>query len=161
MPPNLRRQLKLAIVVWLLPRLIASAVVAQEPAPAGATNRVAGLGFTIDLGTDLIMRHRPPGPDFELYQVLRRSDTALVLFSIYAGNHPQIQDLNDATPVGAGLKGLTVQRKAPDGSLSRDVLLELPAADPPTRLHVWYRNLPAASAVRADQAIQTLAAVNR
>ena len=49
-------KLQLTIVVWLLPHLIASAVVAQEPAPAGATNPIAGWGFTIELGTDLTMR---------------------------------------------------------------------------------------------------------
>lgn len=154
----MKRQLTIAL--GLVPLLIAGPAFTQEPSPAGASNRVAGWGFTIDLGTDLTMRHRPPGPDFDVYDVLRRSDTAYVLFSIYAGNHPQPQALDSATPVRTPLKGLTVQRRAPDGTLSREVLLELPTAAAPTQLHVWYRNLPPARAARADEAIATLAPAN-
>jgi hypothetical protein len=112
--------------------------------------RTPGWGFTIDLGPDLIMGHSPRGPDFEVYHVLSRSDTASVLFSIYAGNHPQPQDWHDATPVDGALKGRTVQRETPDGRLSRDIVLELSKAVAPTLLHVWYRDLPPANAARAD-----------
>jgi hypothetical protein len=139
--------------------LIASALALQAPTqvPAAQAEAYTGWGFTLELGQDLTVRERRPGPDFELYDIRARADTGGVLFSIYAGDHPQAGDLSGAEEVSAPLPGLTLRRRAPDGRLSRDVILELPtAANQPTRVHAWYRGLDSAGAGRADQAIATI-----
>ena len=126
----------------------------------GAAAEFVGWGFALTAGPELAVRRRALNmPDFEVYDVVRRADSAAadapVLLGIYAGDHPQF--------TGAGLPpsrvaGLSARdRRVVDGAGrgTRDVLLELPRGTEtppltPSVLHAWYIALPPAEAARAD-----------
>ena len=120
-----------------------------------------GWGFAVPTGPALVVRARQAGPDFTVYDVVRRADSATAdapaLLSLYAGNYPQFA--GDGLPPShvAGLPARDRRTVDSLGHVSRDVLLELPAGtETPARVHAWYSALTPAEAARADSVLSRI-----